>query len=240
MEKIKLYSIYTDENKCLRGIFLQSIKDEWEIDINYFGKAGEGEGNFGTPGWYAILSKKIEFLIAKIRGNWGKIIIWSDIDIQFFNKCSDLINREIIDKDIVFLSEHWPERKVNTGFIVMRCNPKTLSLFETVLQAKIESLPYADQSAINDILINNDIGIKWGILPKQFWAMSHGGLPPQDIVLHHATCTMPYMRNGRLLGSIELKVEQLEEIRKYVTSHKLGKWLFRIRRALKRFTHAYS
>lgn len=226
MEKIKLYSIYTDENSILRDFFLKSIQDDWEVKISYWGNAGEGGGSGFTLGWYNILRKRIGFLLDKIKENWGKIIIWSDIDIQFFGKCSGLISKSIIDKDIIFLSEHWPKKEVNGGFYVMRCNSKTLLFLESVLQTKIEELPRGDQTAMNDILKANIIGIKWDILPRQFWAMSHGWPPPISLVLHHANCTRPQIRNGSTIGSLEQKIEQLERVRKYVTLHKEWKWLF--------------
>ena len=228
MGKVKLYSIYTEENSILKDIFLESIKDDWEIDISYCGKAGDGGGSGFTSGWHEIIRKKIKFLVDKIKENWGSIIIWADIDIQFFGKCSALINKSIIDKDIVFISEQWPKKEVNTGFFVMRCNPKTLSLLELVSQANMDNLPYADQSAANNILKDNTIGITWDILPRQFWAMSHGWPPPINIVLHHANCTRPKIINGRIIGSLEQKIQQLEKVRKYVTSRKEWKWLFYI------------
>ena len=235
MEKIKLYSIYTDETRILRDIFLKSIKDDWEIDISYWGKVGEGEGDTWTPGWYEILEKRISFLIDKIKENWNEIIIWADIDIQFFGKCSRLINKRIIDKDILFLSEHWPKKEINGGFIVMRCNPKTLLFFESVLQSDIENLKYGDQSAMNNILRENIIDIKWDILPRQFWARSHSVNPPIDIVLHHANCTMPLVENDKKIGSMELKIKQLQRIKEYIVLRRRWKWLFYFKDLIQKF-----
>lgn len=231
-EKIKLYSVYTDETEALKSIFLKSVKDDWEINIGYWGKAGEGRGDFRSPGWYKIVKKKIEFLIDKVRENWENVIIWSDIDLQFFGNSSDLINRAIVDKDMLFLSEHWPEKEINSGFFVMRCNSKTLSFLELVLRAKIEDLDFGDQSAINDILKYNEIGVKWDILPSQFWAQSHSPNPPLDVILHHANCTAPQMRDGKKVGSTELKIEQLKRIRRHVVLHRRWRWLFNIKNVI--------
>jgi hypothetical protein len=54
MGKTKIYSIYTDEIKEVKDIFLESIKDDWDINIEYWGKAGEGNGDFLTKGWCSI------------------------------------------------------------------------------------------------------------------------------------------------------------------------------------------
>jgi hypothetical protein len=217
---MKLYSIYTDEVRALKNVFLESIKDDWEINVQYRGKSGEGNGDFSSKGWYKILTDKLELIVEKIRENWGEIIIWSDVDIQFFAKCNDLIEIAIADKDIVFQAEWWPRKEVNTGFSVIRCNNKTLALYQLALQSDIGNLKFGDQSAINHILKENKIDIAWDILPKQFWATSHFKLdsspPPPDIVLHHANCTAPIIEEGKKIGSVELKLQHLEDVRDYV------------------------
>jgi hypothetical protein len=220
MEKVKIYSIYTDELKEIKDIFLESIKDDWDINMEYWGKSGEGDGDFATNGWYNIQRRKIKFLIEKIKENWGNIIIWSDVDIQFFAKCDDLIKIAIDGKDIVFQAEWWPQKEVNVGFSVIRCNHKTLLLYQSVLQSDIENLPIADQSAMNNILKEKKVDVEWDILPNQFWATSHYmfdlSSPPVDVVLHHANCTAPTVRDGEKIGSVELKLEQFEIIRRHV------------------------
>lgn len=224
MAKIKLFTIYTDETVALKRNFVKTIRDDWELHISYWGTIGEGGGNTGTSGWYRLLRKRIAFLIEKIRENDNQIIVWSDIDIQFFGKCEAYIHRTIQERDIVFqseCSERWPRKEINGGFAVMRCNPRTLSLYESVLQSDLENLPLGDQSAINDILKENRMGLRWDVLPRQFWAPSHGDDPPPDIVLHHANCTMPVTRHGKTIGSIELKLEQMKKMRKHVRLHKL-------------------
>lgn len=219
MKKIKLFSIYTDETVELKDIFLKSIQDDWDITIYYFGKAGEG-GDFGTPSFLKLIKKRLEYQIDAIEKNWNEIIIWSDIDIQFFKRCSNLILNAIDKKDIVYQSECWPQKKINGGFIVIRCNQKTLSLFKSVLEFPLEGYDFFEQSVMNQILSENKLELKWDVLPKQFWAMSHGTTPPDDIVLHHANCTAPTIVNGKRIGSIELKLEQYKKIRRYIIANK--------------------
>lgn len=218
MKRIKLYSIYTDEVVKLKNIFIESIKDDWDIDIQYWGKSGDSD--FSTKAWYDILKKKLEFLIIKIKENWGQVIIWSDIDIQFFSKGNDLIEAAIADKDILFQSERWPVNDVNTGFVVIKCNEKTLQLYQLAADCNIEHLELGDQSAINTILRKKKIEISWSILPPQFWATSHfmynSSLPPIDIVLHHANYTAPITINGKKIRSLELKLKHMKHIREYV------------------------
>jgi hypothetical protein len=226
MGKTKLYAIYTDEVKEIKDIFLESIQDDWDVNVEYFGKAGEGNGDFLSKGWCSIQRRKVEFQISKIKENWGDVIVWSDVDIQFFSKGSDLIGQAISGMDVVYQAEYSPKKEeVNIGFAVIRCNERTLSLYESTLLRDIEGLPVADQTAINNILKENSIaGLKWFILPGQFWSMSHylfnSSFPPDDVVLHHANCTVPKTINEKRIGSVELKLQQFDLVKKHVLSQR--------------------
>ncbi|MCX5679584.1 MAG: putative nucleotide-diphospho-sugar transferase [Candidatus Omnitrophica bacterium] len=234
MKKIKLYSIYTDEESILKDVFLKTIKDNWELNICHWGKLGRNNGDWGTPEFIALMRRRVEHLVGVIEKEQGETIIWSDIDIQFFGKCTDLIERALADKEIVFLSEHWPKKEVSAGFVAIRCNPKTLLFYKSVLKTDFEKLSYHDQSAVNNILTENAIGIKWDILPSQFWAMSHSEFPPLDIVLHHANVTFPCVKDGRTVGSVEQKIEQIKKIRQYILRRRRRKWLSHIKVMVKK------
>ena len=218
---MKLYSIYTEETNDLKDIFMNSIQDDWEINLVFWGKTGE-DGNWGTESFGKLMRKKIQFIIDTVEKNQGDIIIFSDIDIQFFGKCTKLIETAIENNDILFQSENWPEKRINAGFIVTRCNDRTLSFFKSVSNIKLESLKFFEQSAMSKILKDGIVDLKWDILPSQFWAMSHQKNPPLDIVLHHANCTAPTVRDGKPIGSMELKIEQYETVRKYILSNRQG------------------
>ena len=219
---MKVYSIYTDEIILLRDLFLNSIKDDnWDVNIFYMGNAGEGGGDVGSKGYLELMKKRVEIIIRTIDDNMGDVIIWSDLDIQFFEKCSVFIEEAIAGKDIVFQAERSPELdEVNAGFCVIRCTDKTRSLFDSIRNTDIASLPQADQTAMNNLLRENKHALKWGLLPYQFWAMSQGVFsgtyPPVDIVFHHANCTFPTVINGQRIGSIERKIRQLEQVKEYI------------------------
>lgn len=214
MGKIKLYSIYTDEAAALKEIFLETLQDDWELHISHWGKAGQ-DGDWGTPSFAKLVKRKIAYIIETIKENTGDIIIWSDIDIQFFGKCTDTILNSMSGNDIVFQAERWPAKEINAGFMAIRCNEKTLLFFETVLNFEIEKLKFFEQSAINSILKEQTVDLNWDVFPKEIWAPSHGGLPPAGILLHHANCTAPRIVNGKKLGSMERKIIQFNGIRKH-------------------------
>lgn len=111
-------------------------------------------------------------------------------------------------------------QKINAGFIVAKCNNRTLNFFESVSDIKLETLEFFEQSAMNMILDRNSLDLKWDVLPSQFWAMSHGGNPPLDIVLHHANCTMPTVRDQKTVGSMQLKKEQYKMVRDYLSANR--------------------
>jgi hypothetical protein len=220
---MKIYSVYTDEVSEIKQIFLDTMKDDWEVNLTYLGKAGEGDGNFLSSGWIDVRKKTLDLQINSIKENLEDVIIWSDLDIQFFAECTPLIMQAMEGNDIVFQAERWPEKdEVNMGFVVIRCNDRTLGLYQMASQYDLDNLQVADQTAINDILLKKSADVKWDILPNQFWAMSHymhnQAVPPADIVLHHANCTNPTAVNGKTIGSIELKIQQFQLIRDYINA----------------------
>ncbi|MBD3245593.1 MAG: hypothetical protein GF333_01100 [Candidatus Omnitrophica bacterium] len=236
MSSFSLYALCTDEAEYFKKIFLKTLRDDWDVRIDYLGAAGEGGGDWSSPGFLELVRIKLQYLVRLVKENYGKVIIWSDLDIQFFRECTPLIRREIKGKDILFQAEHWPQKEINSGFMVIRCNEKTLSFFEAVLKIDYEKMRHFDQSAINAILQENTIGLRWDVLPRQFWAMTHGGNPPRDIVLHHANGTVPCERNGRKIGSLQLKIEQLKHIRRQVRRRQLKSGLSAVRAAIRKIS----
>lgn len=214
--------------------FLKTLRDDWELNITYLEGLG---GNWGTSEFFNVTSlKKLEYLIQIIKDNWNNIIIWSDVDIQFFGKCEDIVLKSLDGKDITFQAEWVGKDAVNVGFFAMRCNEKTLSLWDYVLRCSKNNIqdlgnkkfPFGDQTVMNMALRENTINVKWCLLPESIWARSNGWEPPIDIVLHHANCA----------GTVESKLEQMEHIRKFVmspTKLKLANYKRKTKRIIKNF-----
>jgi cobalamin biosynthesis Co2+ chelatase CbiK len=204
----------------LKNLFLASVKDDWEIIIEHFGNGGD----VGTEEWFSILRRRVQFLAEKIKENFGQTIIWSDIDVQFFKSCDYYIDEAIKDKDIVFMDEG-RKNEVNCGFVVINCNQKTLEFYESILKIDLENYRLGDQSVVNELLKENAVDLKWGVLPKQFWAKTTGGLPPSDIVMHHANQTFTRYFPSPKRSTTQLKIEQLRNIKNYVALSKTKKVL---------------
>ncbi|MFH2069013.1 MAG: putative nucleotide-diphospho-sugar transferase [Candidatus Omnitrophota bacterium] len=222
---MKLYAVYTDGAAILKDDwFLKSLQDDWELNILQVGATEKKYGDFSTPGFKDVVKKKTALILDSIKDNFGDVIIWSDLDIQFFGKCSDTIEYSIKEKDVVFQSERGGGGEVNAGFMAIRCNRKTIEFWQAVLK-RVNSSEWNqpevnDQSIINGLLRKKSGDIEYDIFPNCFWAKSHPGKPPRDILLHHANCTAPRLKKGRLTGSMELKIEQLSEIRRLVEDKK--------------------
>lgn len=203
---MKLYAIYTKEISEFRKIFEESIKDDFELNIL----------EFDADDFTNLMKKKIECIAESIEENMGDIIIWSDLDIQFFKPCKDILLQSMEEQDICFMDEGGND--VNTGFMVIRCNEKTKKFFEMVLKLDFSQLSINEQSAINMVLNYYKHDVKWDKLPKKIWAYSNGRIPPEDIVLHHANCTLVKDENDQLVNSTEKKFEQLRTVKDQVTN----------------------
>lgn len=219
--KMKLYAYYTEEMSQLKDYFFNSIKDDWDINIEKW-DSFDGNSNFGSEQFRLITTKKLYFLLEKIKENIGRIIIYSDVDIQFFRSCNNIILDLIDGNDLLFQSENVNSNKViNSGFIVIRCNENTLKMFKECSEMRIDQnvSSFFDQTILQYYITINSY-IKWNVLPIEFYNRCFGVAIPQNIVLHHATCTIPQIINGKEISSLEQKIKQLESVKSIVLNAK--------------------
>ena len=204
MEKIKLYGFYNEAHKVLKDNFLKTLKDDWEINIFYLDI--KGNGDFRSKEFLEIAELKLPFCLDAIEKNQGNIIIYSDMDIQFFGSCDKIIKEEIKNKDMLFVQEG---NMVNAGFIVIKCNERTKEFFKLACKEDIHKHHLSDQGVINELLNKNIMeDLKIGKLPSQFWLSTHSELP-KDIIFHHAVNTA----STKEKTSLQLKLEEQEKIR---------------------------
>jgi len=213
--KIKLYAIYTPSHQILLDKwFLPSIQDDYEIILEYHDQECPS-GSFMHSGWTKTTRRKVDMIIQAVKDNWGKIFIYSDVDIQFFGKTKDIILDLIQDKDII-IQRNNPTGTACSGFFVCKGNEQTLKLWQMAKEYMKQS-GKSDQRALNYALANSAY-IKWDLLPVEFF---NGGtltgklwkpglkLPiPNNIVIHHANWTI----------GIKNKIAQLTYVRKVVDS----------------------
>lgn len=214
---IKLYSVYTDDIRVLKDRFVSTIKDNWELNLIKLDTLN-GDNNFGSDQFIYALTKKSEIVLNAIKENLNtdNIIIVSDLDIQFFGPCTDIILSSLNGKDIIFQREWLGQELINGGFIVIRPNERTLRFYENVILHDFSKYEYIDQGALQEELLTNK-EIKWGFLPVEyFYGRTHAVPIPDKILYHHATCTGATETHT----SLELKMMQLNEIKIFVENRK--------------------
>jgi hypothetical protein len=210
MKKIKCYYFW-DKN-------LLSMKNTFELTLNRFTdniktvpvefEYNSKSSNFGTLDFRNLMlekTTKVRDIIKEGMAEEEEILI-SDIDIVIYGNFESELS--LGDKDILFQKET-REGGVNTGFIFLKCNESTLSLWEDTI-SEITNFDKAsfinEQAAINKLLANRE-GLKWGVFDDSIWAISNSPMP-ENILLHHANCTAA---NG-YQTSYELKVQQIMHI----------------------------
>ena len=207
---MKAFGVYSAENTRLKDDWLsRTMVDDLELHFTYLGSIADSGVPFERRSWLSATRRKHEAICQAIRDNLGDVILCLDPDIQFFRPCLPLVTEAIEGRDIVFQSEHWPFRgEVNTGFVAIRCSAKTLAFYDRVAQLELEQMSHGDQTGVNQVLAEASPGLEWAVFPRQIWARSHGRVPPDDMILHHANCTI----------DLECKIRQLKDIRRWATA----------------------
>lgn len=169
-----------------------------------------GPGDFLSGEFLRCIREKLGLVVASIAKNPGSVVVWSDVDIQFFDLRSvDLqaaLGSSSAESDLLFQSESRRATEVNTGFFVCRCSPSTLKFFQTV-HSELGARPEEnEQMVINRLLrqarpprAGNDHPLSWNYLPPSFYARSHGWPPPRKLALYHANSTKGHDAIGQKL-----------------------------------------
>ena len=166
-----------------------------------------GDGNYHTQQFVDCVTRKVDLILKSLHGNSGDVIIWSDVDIQFYRLTRELTIHELGDHDIAFQSAGTPPKDINSGFFICRCNDRVIRFFEKVRdRMRNEDAGDLEEWVINRILPTlNPSELCWRYLPRRFYARSNRWPPPRDLVLYHANATPG--ANG-----VELKHRRLREM----------------------------
>jgi hypothetical protein len=178
-----------------------------------------GDGRFESEAWQTGVTAKLHWAIDYIDSHAPEtVFVLSDVDIQFFPGFSvDAVRTtlEAAGTEILFQKESRSpaSTEVNTGFYVARATPWVRDLLERAATLCAESDVKNDQTAVNQLLSVDEMGVRWGCLPFDYYARSQGFPPRGAIVLHHANFS----------GSIPEKSAALRRVRRYVTGGPLAK-----------------
>jgi hypothetical protein len=222
-EKMKLYALYTPSHEVLKDqFFLPSIQDDFDVICEFCDQTCPTAG-FMSEGWTQTTMRKVDLIIRAIHENWGKIFIFSDVDIQFFNSIHDTILMLMQDKDLV-MQKNNPEGVLCTGFFACRGNEKTLHLWTDVKKTMQKKQLQSDQISFNQCIKRrskkNPYNVVWSYLPDTFFGggtlTGYMWLPgqilpiPHDIIIHHANWTK----------GVKNKIAQLTYVRNHVYNTK--------------------
>jgi len=198
---IPLYSLYTPSHRILKERFFEpTLPDDVELRLQYY--ENDGNGFIGGASFQRAIVRKVEVILEAIRENWGRIFIWSDVDVQFFAPIRDWAIAATHELDMAFQIDA-PGPSLCAGFFFCRGNEDTLRLWQDTLELTLHSnRGENDQDHLRAILWNGR-RLRWGHLPPVFigggtftrklWKPGDEFPVPESVVAHHAnfTCGVP-------------------------------------------------
>ena len=184
---MKIYSFYTRSHSVLKDVFVSSLQDGYEVEIECLDDLPTEKTKSGAVahigGGRNIWLYKTRKVIETIRANMGQVVVFADIDIKIFRKTEPAIAECLRDFNVLFQNDQFGGNVVNIGFMVIRCGENTARFFEEVL-AMVEKQNIWDQKAV-EMLLQHSIprkngsgfiapgGLCWNHLPLEFlpWHM---------------------------------------------------------------------
>lgn len=170
-------------------------------------------GNFGDNGFDITMLKKIELINKHIDINDKKILLFADIDIQFFQNI-DL--SFIVEPYDIWFQQDYFNNYICAGLFIAKQNINTFKFFNDVfheLKSKING-KIDDQAIINQIKNR----IKYKLLPPdKYWTVANSTMGsqwypgvdfnvPSDIVAHHANWTIGVPNKIKLMNLTRKKI----------------------------------
>lgn len=207
---MKLFCCYTPAHEILlKDYFLPTVPQEFKVVATKIDL--QGPGDFLSTEFLRCISEKMRLVVQSLEDHRGEVIVWSDIDIQFFDLQSARLVKELGDHDIAFQREGQRVTDINAGFVVCRANEKVCAFFEEVKRRLLQRPEVNEQFVMNELLRKNPQILSWTYLPWPYYARTHGWPPPQNLALYHANATP-----GK--GGVDQKIRQFREVaflRKY-------------------------
>lgn len=214
--KIKMYALYTPSHEILVSkYFKKSIKDDFDLKVTIFDqKCATGE--FNSDGWTKTMQDKVQVIINAIKENFGKIFIFSDVDIIFIKPVEKAIRKLMKNKDFIIQRSSLESNFMCTGFFAMRGNEQNLNLWIAIKEYMKLNPKLSEENVINLFMKQNKLNnIRWKFLPIEFynggmltnkkWTPGQDLVIPKNILLHHANWTV----------GIENKIAQFEYVLKH-------------------------
>ena len=155
-------------------------------------------GLYRSEQWSAVIRRKLELIVSAMISHSGQLIIYSDVDVQFFCDPTAVLLNHLQGADIVFQQES-PFGNICTGFFAARCTPMIARFWRDVARLVQRSNgEMHDQDAVNELLSQpRHQKLSVALLPMTFlgggtqsgreWQVGRSKLDiPQNLVMHHA------------------------------------------------------
>jgi len=198
---MQLISCFTRSHFHLKEYFVESIKDDFDVNISFIPIDGNGKGEYNTEEWFKGIDRKCLKIIDAIESNLvaATPFVWSDVDAQFFHPVKEFMTNALRGNDIVLERGEWGGR-VCTGIFICASNKKTLRLWQAIRKYAATHKWLNDQDGADFYLRqHNESGVRWNYLPDTFFNVGlvegfqsklfnikHFVLPAQPIWWHHA------------------------------------------------------
>jgi len=184
---ITVTGIFTESYRAVVEMQIRSCKDNYKFDYRFI--TDEEWVKAKTSNEFAFLGGntiKTQLVIDKIRQYWGKYILVCDADLVFFKRTEEVLLELIGEQDMIFLKERSDSDmlyektplNINIGFVLMKCNEKTLRYWELV-QERTRTKKGWDQEEANLVLQEFPELISWSLLPEVF--LNGGQINPNNI-----------------------------------------------------------
>lgn len=217
--KVKIYCCHTPAHKILfENIFKPSLPAGFQLVTHEVRLSGAGD--FLSPEFLACIRRKVDLILESLEKNRGELLVWSDVDIEFYGDCvSDLAG--LIGSSghaILFQRETRDLPDINCGFFVCRAGTEVEDFFRAVVSGLEDAPDLNEQAVINRLLAAGHLKGRWGYLPFRYYARTAGWPPGRDLLLYHANET-----GGK--DALKRKMDQFRRYQKYRQSGLVGQWL---------------
>jgi len=188
---MKLYAVVTPSHRSLYERFFVPSLDTNAFELRPCVLEQDGAGEFLADDFKNCIRFKLEKILESIHQNPGAIVVWSDIDIQFFRLQPHHI-LSYFDQETDFVAQRWSlaSDAVCGGFYAIRSSPRMYDFFTEVSNLTREKTNGNEQDAINLALKASPIRVRWRFFGPEFYSRSHGIRIPPNALLHHATCVV--------------------------------------------------
>ena len=209
---MKMLCVVTPSHQELFDQFFLPSLDTKLFELVSYQLAQEGTGEFLGDDFVRCIQFKLTKILESIEQNENELIVWSDVDIQFFGlKPEHIIKYFQHEEDLVAQKLTLTGNHACGGFYALRCSAKTHSFFVDVDKVTTELTRGNEQEAIN-LLLQKDSSLRWNLFGPEFYARSHGARIPPNALLHHATNLTPG-------DAIQKKARALMELKDFQSWH---------------------